>query len=146
MIIIVDTNIIISASLDTRSELYNVITSHSGKIDFIIPEFTITEILRNQRGIFAKSKKDAKTFAANLEALLHHIVVISDDELTNEHIQLAEKFTSQTDIDDTIFIAFALALDSLLWTGDRKLLKGVRKLGFINIVDTAQLKEIIKGL
>ena len=47
---------------------------------------------------------------------------------------------------DAIYVAFTIALDALLWTGDLKLYRGLRRKGFTNIVTTAQLKEIIKGI
>jgi hypothetical protein len=42
--------------------------------------------------------------------------------------------------------SFALALNSLGWTGDRKLPNGVKRKGFTNIISTKELKDIIKGL
>jgi hypothetical protein len=36
--------------------------------------------------------------------------------------------------------------DALLWTGDVKLIRGLRRKGFNNTVTTKELKEIIKGL
>lgn len=146
MIIIVDTNIIISACLDSNSDLYHLITSSFNKIDFVTPEFSLKEIITHQENICKKSRKNIAIFKTNLLATLNCITVLSDDELTESDIENAENFTRQIDIDDTIFIAFALALNSLLWTGDRKLLNGVKRNGFTNIISTKELKDIIKGL
>ena len=90
--------------------------------------------------------KNIAIFKTNLLATFNYITVLADDELTESDIENAENFTQQIDMDDTIFIAFALALNSLLWTGDRKLLNGVKRKGFTNIISTKELKDIIKGL
>ena len=54
--------------------------------------------------------------------------------------------TKHIDEKDTIYIAFAIALDGLFWTGDIKLKNALSKKGFTNSVSTKQLNEIIKGL
>ena len=146
MIIVVDTNIIISASLDSKSELYHLIIFNFTSIDFVTPEFSLKEILVHQESICKKSRKNIDTFKINLLAILNCITILSDDELTDNDILQAENFTNHIDVDDTIFIAFALALDSLLWTGDIKLMNGVKRVGFKNIISTKELKDIIKGL
>ncbi len=146
MIIIIDTNIIISACLDSKSDLYHLITSNFNKIDFVTPEFSLKEMITHQEKICKKSRKNIAIFKINLLAIHNCITVLSDDELTEKDINNAEIFSRQVDIDDTIFIAFALALDSLLWTGDRKLQNGVKRIGFTNIISTKELKDIIKGL
>ncbi len=146
MIIVVDTNIIVSASLDSKSDLFSLIINNSTKIDFITPEFSLKEIQLNCELICRKAKKYLAIFESNLQQLLTHITVLSDDELTETNIQDADNLTRKIDMDDTIFIAFSLALNCLLWTGDRKLMNGVKRAGFQHIISTKELKDIIKGL
>ena len=49
MIIIVDTNIIISACLNRNSELFKLIDSYSIKIDFVISEYVMEEINNHKK-------------------------------------------------------------------------------------------------
>ncbi len=146
MIIIADTNILISASLQSNGNLYSILTSRFSTIDFVVPEFALTEIKRHKERICKDSKIHIKIFQANLETILEAIHILPDTEVNNSHILTAENLTKDVDIDDTIFIAFSLALDSMVWTGDLKLYKRLRKIGFKNIITTKELTQIIKGL
>ncbi len=146
MIVIVDTNIIISACLDSRSELYKFLTTNYPKLDFTSPDFAIEEIIHHQTEICLKSRKSLVLFQHNLAVLLEHLLILKSDDLLNTDILEAESFTSTIDIDDTIFVAFAMALDSLLWTGDLKLYKALRRKKITNVILTKELKQILKGL
>ncbi len=72
--------------------------------------------------------------------------LLSSKELNKEIIIKANELTADIDKKDTIFLAFSLALDSLLWTSDLKLYKALRRKSFRNIITTKELKQIIKGI
>jgi len=146
MIIVVDTNIKVSASVDSKSELFSLIIDNSTKIDFVTPEFSLKQIQLNRENICRKAKKYLAIFKSNLQYLLSHITVLSDDELTETNIQDADNLSNKIDMDDTIFIAFSLALNCLLWSGDRHLMNGVKRAGFQHIISTKEFKDILKGL
>jgi predicted nucleic acid-binding protein len=46
------------------------------------------------------------------------------------------------DLDDVPFLAMAKNLNAKLWTGDKKLIKGLKKKGFNDIVSTEDLASI----
>lgn len=73
-------------------------------------------------------------------------MVFSDDLIDDESLDKAFTLTKNIDEKDTIYVAFAIALDALFWTGDVKLKNALGKKGFTNSVSTKQLNEIIKGL
>jgi predicted nucleic acid-binding protein len=146
MIIIIDTNILISASLDKKSELYHLITNEFLKLDFVIPEYALEEISFHKIRICAKAKKDVKEFENNLSVLLKTITVLSINEISNTDFLTAEELTKQIDIKDATFVAFSISFNSLLWTGDLKLYKALRRKSFNNIITTKELKQIIKGI
>jgi predicted nucleic acid-binding protein len=146
MIIIIDTNILISASLDNKSELYHLITSEFLKLDFVIPEYALEEINAHKIRICTKAKKEIKQFENNLFILLKTITVLSINEISNTDFLTAEKLTKQIDIKDATFVAFSISFNSLLWTGDLKLYKALRRKSFNNIITTKELKQIIKGI
>ncbi len=146
MTILVDTNIIISASLESRSELFKIITTPYSNLDFATPHFALKEVIKNQDEICRKMKKSLELFQNNLSVLLKYLFVLPDEDLSNKNITEAESFTASIDIDDTIFVAFSMALDLLLWTGDFKLRKALKRKGFKNVIITKELKQIIRGL
>lgn len=146
MIIIADTNIIISACLDARSELFQILTATYTDLDFITPEYALAEIDQHKTEICFKTSKSIVLFQNNLNVLLDHIIILPDEDVSDSYIKEAELLTATIDIDDTIFVAFSMALDSLIWTGDLKLVRRLRKSGFNNIIVTKELKRILKGL
>jgi predicted nucleic acid-binding protein len=146
MTIIVDTNIIISASLNARGELFQILTDTYKDLDFATPDFALKEIVKHQTEICKKLKRSLLVFQNNLSVLLNHLIILPDNDLSEINMQEAETLTASIDIDDTIFVAFAIALDSLLWTGDMKLYKALRRKRFTNVILTKELKQILKGL
>ena len=146
MIIIVDTNIIISACLNRNSELFKLIDSYSIKIDFVISEYVMEEINNHKKRICQKSKVELHIFDNNLNFLLSSLNTLNYQELNKDIIINAKNLTDNIDKKDTIFIAFSIALDSLFWSGDIKLYKALKRKGFANIITTKEFKQIIKGL
>jgi predicted nucleic acid-binding protein len=146
MIIVVDTNIIISACLNKQSELFNLLKSSKYKIDFVLPEYALEEINNHKVRICYKSKVGLNTFNENLFDLIRFMNLLSYKELNKVIILKANELTADIDKKDTIFVAFSLALDSLLWTSDLKLYKALRRKSFSNIIITKELKQIIKGI
>jgi predicted nucleic acid-binding protein len=146
VIIIVDTNIIISACLNKQSDLFTLLKSSKHKIDFVLPEYALEEINNHKVRICDKAKVDLNLFNENLFDLIRFMNLLSYKELNKDVIVEANKLTADIDKKDTIFVAFSLALDSLLWTSDLKLFKGLKRKSFNNIITTKELKQIIKGL
>ena len=146
MTILVDSDIIISACLESKSELFKIITTPYSNLDFATPHFALKEIIKNEDGICRKMKKSLELFQNNLSVLFEHLFILPDEDLSNKNIIEAESFTASIDIDDTIFIAFSMALDLLLWTGDLKLRNALKRKGFKNVIITKEFKQIIKGL
>jgi predicted nucleic acid-binding protein len=146
MIIIVDTNIIISACLNKQSDLFNLLKSSDRKINFVLPEYALEEINNHKVRVCYKSKVDLNLFNENLFDLIRFMNLLSYKELNKEIIEKANELTEDIDKKDTIFVAFSLALDSLLWSSDLKLYKALRRKSFNNIITTKELKQIIKGI
>ena len=146
MTIIADTNIIISACSNARSELFQILTTFYADLDFATPDYALEEIVHYQNEICINSKKNIVLFHNNLSVLLNHLLILPNEDLSEINLQEAEIFTAGIDIDDTIFVAFSKALDSLLWTGDLKLYKALRRKGFTNVIVTKELKQIIRGI
>jgi len=47
-------------------------------------------------------------------------IVISVADILTEYFSLAEQHTKNVDINDKAFVAFSLAFEALIWTGDLK--------------------------
>ena len=88
-------------------------------------------------------KKISKLTQENLE--ISYTLVISKLKFINEEIIPAEtwlaseQITKGLDIDDTDFVALTKFLKATLWTGDKILYRGLKKLNFKRVMNTAEL-------
>ena len=78
--------------------------------------------------------------------LLSNFIWVKENDLDNFSLREAERLVQHIDPKDFTFVEVAVYFDSLLWSGDLKLYKGLRRKGFKNIVTTKELSEIIKGI
>lgn len=146
MVVIVDANILISASSNFTGNLAQLLLNNSSLIDFVSPEFVFTEIRTKEQKICSAAKISIEQFNTNLQILFSHLLILKDDEVEEKYFKAAYQITADIDIYDMIYVGFAIALDALLWTGDLRLYRGLRRKGFTNIVTTTEMNQIIKGL
>jgi len=59
---------------------------------------------------------------------------------TNSHIGV--NLTSDVDADDIAFVALTLHLDAQLWTGDKRLIRGLAAKGFDRVVTTQDIIDL----
>lgn len=70
-----------------------------------------------------------------LQDITFHIQFIRPDIVAIENRQLAYDLCKDIDVKDTVFVALALELNALLWTGDKKLKEQLHKKGFTQILN-----------
>jgi len=146
MTVITDTNILISACLNEESESFKILNTLSPTIDFVIPDYALAEIEKHKRSICESTGRNIDIFNKLLIQCCINGMVISVADISTEHFSLAEQLTKNVDINDKAFVAFSVAFEALIWTGDLKLSHGLKRIGFKNIISTKELKDIIKGL
>ena len=78
--------------------------------------------------------------------LIEKVFVFSSDSVDATYFNEAKIITANIDVKDSVYVGFALGLDAILWTGDTKLIRGLRRNKFQNVINTPELTEIIKGL
>lgn len=146
MIVIVDANIVITGIINPYGPIPLLISLYNSTIDFVIPEYAIEEINLHKQKICKLTNTFSTLFEKLKNDILSKTLLFSSDAVNHEDIEKAKQLISSIDIKDMGYVAFAIALDALLWTNDLKLYRGLRRKGFRCIVITKELKEIIKGL
>jgi predicted nucleic acid-binding protein len=145
MVVVIDANVLISACLNMQSTIASVIMQHSNT-DFVIPSYLFKEFKKNVPRICNSLSLSTVLFNQNLTVLLQNIVTVNEDEISDEIFSEAYLLTKNIDEKDTPYVAMALALSALLWTGDMKLYRGLKRKDFQLAVTTSELKEILKGI
>lgn len=142
MKIVVDTNIIFSGLLSPNGTISDLLLNSSGILDFYAPTYLLDELENHKEKLLkitGYSEKELDFLQRNLFKKIDLIDLESIRELTWEK---AIELTKNVDEFDAPFIALALELDSPLWTGDKKLIKGLNKKGVDWILPTEIVTEI----
>lgn len=146
MVVVIDANILISAALTPHGLIAHLIFSNSHKVQFVAPAFILDETKANEIKICAKNKISISDFKHTLQLVLSKIMLIDDDEISDEIFEKAIELTKIIDPKDAIYIALAISFDTLFWTGDLKLLRALKRKGYNQIITTAGFELILKGL
>ena len=133
MKIVVDTNIIFSSLLYANSYHRNVITDD--KHTFYSPNFVFIEIFKHKEKIIKCSHVSEEYLYEYLNKILENIHFVNPAIISIENKKRAYQLCSGIDEKDTPFVALTYELNALLWTGDKKLIKGLTVKGFTNFFD-----------
>lgn len=81
--------------------------------------------------------------ANDLYAYLQYIQLYEETFILAENWKEANRLTKDVDSDDITFVALALQIGAVLWTGDKKLAGHLKSMGFNQVVSTAELSELL---
>ncbi len=145
MIIITDANIIISGIINPFGIIASLLIQEHPGVEFMAPEFVITEIKLHKKRICTKQKISSQQFDILLDKFLSIITLFNNDTVNEQIFREAEKITSVIDTNDAWYVAFAIALDGILWTGDLKLHYALRKQRFLKVLLLLNLTQFLKA-
>lgn len=142
MKIVVDTNIIFSGLLNPNGTISDLLLNSSNKFDFYAPTFVLEELEYHRPKLLNLSglSKDELNFLQL--AIFKKVELIDMASIKNSTFEKAYMLTKDIDKFDTPFIALALELRSPLWTGDKKLRKGLSKVGIEWVLTTDIIAEV----
>jgi len=142
MKVVVDTNILYSALLSSKGKIGDLIFNPFQIFQFHAIDFLKTEIEKHWPKLLHVSKIRETDLIERKEILCNQIKFINGFALPQSIILQAESLTSDIDPDDTLHVAATLYLKGILWTGDKKLLNGLRAKDFNDVMNTSDLWEI----
>lgn len=134
MRIVVDTNIIFSALLQKSSNIRDILLQKE-EHRFYSPNYFFSEIFKYKEKILKYSRLTESELHEYLIRILERIQFTRYDVISRENRQAALELCEDIDEKDTPFIALALELDAKVWTGDKKLITGLKAKDFSKIVD-----------
>ncbi len=139
--IIVDTNIVFSALLNTNSRIGQILINGKNYFDFYSPEYVRFEIFQHKEKIKSIGKLSEDEFIETYGLILRNITILNHSIIPPEIYRNAELLCKDIDIDDTIFVAVSNFAKGILWTGDMKLLNGLKNKGFKQVIKTEELYQ-----
>ena len=144
MKIVVDTNIVFSAILNSNGTINDLILNSFDNFSFFAPTFLIEEL-----EIHHKKLKQISSFGDSdlnflKRTIFHHIEFIDSELVKSENWEKAFDLVHDIDEKDTPFVALALELNATLWTGDKKLISGLKNKNIDLAISTNGIQEIRK--
>ena len=143
MKIIVDTNIFISALISPKGSELELLMSPWARGIFYSCDFLRTKVLRNKEKIIRYSGLNETAILNLIVKVSGRINFINEEQIPDRDWKKAYDYTKDVDESDTAFMALTLYLNGILWTGDKKLLRGIMARGFKGIKTTQQVKKLI---
>ncbi|MBD2570911.1 PIN domain-containing protein [Anabaena lutea] len=126
--IIVDTNILFSALLNSQSSFANLL--FQGEYSYYICELVLVELFKRKEKIIKVSQLSENEIVRIYQILLQRLNLYKEDLIAPDNRAAAYALCKDVDESDTPHVALTLELEGLLWTGDKKLKEGLIKKGF----------------
>ena len=137
--IIIDTNILFSALLNTDSRIGQILINGKRYYNFYAPEYIREEIIEHKDKIKTIAKLSDDDFIELYELILRNITILNHTLIPTNIYKKAENLCETIDMDDTIFVAVAEFTRGKLWTGDKKLLNGLSEKGYKRLIKTEEI-------
>ena len=142
MRLVVDTNVIFSALLKKDSKELDIILRED--VEAFVPKFLIIEIFKHKERLIKISKLSEDEVLESLYLILKYCIVFNDEDIPEEILSQSLQYVMEIDPKDVVFVASAITLNARLWSGDTKLIKGLREKNINIIVQTKDIIALLK--
>lgn len=143
MKIVVDTNIVFSAILNTNSRIAQILLYQNPHFQFYSCEYLQTEILRHRDKLLKLTRLSADELSELENFITHNITFINEHLLPKQLVEETQLQLQNIDPFDVPFVALAKHLNTKLWTGDKKLYNPLKEQNFQNIISTLEMSVLI---
>jgi predicted nucleic acid-binding protein len=125
--VVVDANILFSALLRPGNSFITTLTTARR---FYVSESVLAEIVRHKEMIVSATRLDQDKLARAYHTMLVVVELYREGLIPAACWEQAAELCRRVDLNDTPPVALTLALDGLLWTGDKALKAGLMAKGF----------------
>ena len=144
MKVVVDTNIVFSAILNSNGLIGELLFNSEDQFAFYSSEFIIEELSKYKAKLQALTRMSEEKIDVSINQVLKKMDLISSEAISEIHWKRAYELVSDVDENDTPFLATAIGIEAVIWTGDKKLINGLKSKGFQDIYLTTELYELRK--
>jgi len=146
MKIIVDTNIVFSAILNSNSRIGKILLNSKEHFQFFSCNYLRVEIHRHRNKLL-KLTKLTEVQLSELESLVTQKITFIDERLIPNDLLIKTEIQLKTiDPNDTVFVALTKRLEGKLWTCDMRLYSGLKAKRFKDIILTSELSLLLDDL
>ena len=146
MKIIVDTNIVFSAILNSNSRIGKILLNSKEHFQFFSCNFLWTEIQRHRNKLLKLTKLTEYQLTELEELATHKLTFIDERLIPQDLLTRTEAQLKTIDPNDTVFVALTKHLKGKLWTGDRQLYNGLKAKRDRDIILTSELSLLLDDL
>lgn len=143
MRVVIDTNITFSAILNTNSKISRIILQPKSRLNLYSTDQLEMELSEHWGKLKRLSKYSETELRKTTALITSKIKFINVELIPKKQFLKAESLTADIDIDDTEFLALTEHIRGKLWTGDKELIKGLKRKNWDKFVTTDQLFKII---
>jgi len=140
--ILVDANIVFSGILNSNGKIGDLLINSSKHYIFIAPDFLRHEIKNKYQKLQNISKMSFEQIAEAEYQICQHITFISEEQIAEKYWLAAFALVQDVDPKDIHYIAYSKQFKCKLWSGDKKLLKGLHSKGFKDLLTTDELFKL----
>ena len=141
MKIVVDTNIVFSAILNSDGKIGDLLLNSGKYIDFYSADYLRYEIGNHYDKLSKISKQSFDKISKTEYFVTKEITFISEEQISENIWRSSYDLVRDIDLDDIAFVALAKHFRCKLWTGDGVLIRGLQKNGFKNLISTNELLD-----
>lgn len=142
MIVIVDTNIVFSGILSPKGTISDLLLNSSDSFEYYSPSSIIEELENHHKKLIKTSGLSDSDVKFLRRMLLSKTGLIDLESIVTSTWEKAIELVKKVDEFDAPFVALSLEMDAPLWTGDKKLIKGLNAKGVDWILETKQIAII----
>ena len=146
MKIVVDTNIVFSAILNSNSRIGKILLNSKEHFQFFTCNYLRTEIQRHRNKLLKLTKLTEDQLSELEDLITQHVTFIDERLIPQDLLIKTEIQLKAIDPDDTVFVALTKHLEGKLWTGDLQLYNGLNAKHFKNIILTSELSLLLDDL
>lgn len=145
MRVVVDTNIVFSAILNTNSRISKIILQPKSLLNFYSTDQLEAELAEHWNKLKNISKYSDIELHKVVKIVTSKIRFINVGLISRSLFRKAEELARDVDVDDTEFIALTEHIRGKLWTGDKQLIKGLKTKKWQKLISTDELYKIVAG-
>lgn len=146
MKIVVDTNIIFSALLNSQGKIGDLLFNTRGQFAFYSSSYMRFEIQKHWEKLLKISKLSNEELHASYDRVVSQIKFIDEELIPTSIWEAAEILVADIDIDDIDFVALQIFINGKLWTGDKPLYNGLKVKGYQGLLTTTELYDLRQTL